>query len=103
MTAYLTTAEVALRLRTSESTIRYWRMTGYLPIGIAFGRKVLYDDAELAAWERQRAAEAAEVRAIAPAASRIIDSRPGAAGTARGVHRHRGRGSTREPEATPTA
>ena len=79
MATYLTTAEVALRLRTSESTIRYWRMTGYLPIGIAFGRKVLYDEAELAAWERQRADEAAETRAATPAPSRILGRRPDAA------------------------
>ena len=56
MPAYLTTSEVAQRLRTSESTVRYWRMTGYLPIGIPFGRKVLYEESQLEKWERERQA-----------------------------------------------
>lgn len=62
MSRYLTTGEVAERLRTSPSTIRYWRMTGYLPLGTAFGRRVLYDEDALAAWERERAADDAQRR-----------------------------------------
>jgi excisionase family DNA binding protein len=59
---YLTTAEVAERLRTSPSTIRYWRMIGYLPLGTPFGRRVLYDEDALAGWERERAEEDAAAR-----------------------------------------
>ena len=62
MSRYLTTGEVAERLRTSPSTIRYWRMIGYLPLGTAFGRRVLYDEDALAAWERKRAADDAAER-----------------------------------------
>lgn len=39
---YLTTAEVAQRYRTSESTVRYWRYLGKGPKGIRIGRNVLY-------------------------------------------------------------
>jgi excisionase family DNA binding protein len=69
MSKYLTTAEVAERLRTSPSTIRYWRMTGYLPIGTPFGRRVLYDDDALADWERERAANDAAERRREPSAA----------------------------------
>lgn len=44
---YLTTAEVALRYRTTPGTVRYWRFVGYGPKGIKRGRRVLYDAAEL--------------------------------------------------------
>lgn len=39
---YLTTAEVAKRYRTAESTVRYWRMIDYGPRGVRCGRKILY-------------------------------------------------------------
>jgi len=39
---YLTTAEVAERYRTAESTVRYWRMIKYGPKGVRVGRKILY-------------------------------------------------------------
>ena len=69
MSNYLTTAEVAKRLRTSPSTIRYWRMTGYLPLGTPFGRRVLYDEDALTTWERERAAAAAAERRREPSAA----------------------------------
>jgi DNA-binding transcriptional MerR regulator len=58
----LTTADVAERYRTSPGTVRYWRHTGYLPLGTRFGRKVLYDERDLEAWERQRADDEAAAR-----------------------------------------
>lgn len=51
---YLTTAEVAVRYRTAPSTIRYWRQIGYGPRGIKRGRRVLYDPAELDAWDAEQ-------------------------------------------------
>lgn len=58
----LTTAEVATRYRTSPSTVRYWRHIGYLPVGVRYGRKVLYREEDLDAWDRQREAEDAAAR-----------------------------------------
>lgn len=52
---YLTTAEVAQRYRTAESTVRYWRHIGYIPGGVKRGRKVLYDVAVLDAWDAEQA------------------------------------------------
>lgn len=46
---YLTTAEVAERYRTAESTVRYWRHLQKGPRGIKVGKRVLYPEAELAA------------------------------------------------------
>lgn len=54
----LTTAEVADRYRTSESTVRYWRLSGTGPKGTRVGRRVLYDERDLELWEN--ALEAAE-------------------------------------------
>lgn len=65
---YLTTEEVATRYRTSPSTVRYWRMTGYLAVGTQFGRRTLYDPADLDEWDRQRRAEDAASRDPRPAA-----------------------------------
>ncbi|MEU6295047.1 helix-turn-helix domain-containing protein [Streptomyces erythrochromogenes] len=48
----MTTAEVAKRYRTSPATVRYWRHTGYGPVGIKVGRKVLYAAAEIERFER---------------------------------------------------
>jgi DNA-binding transcriptional MerR regulator len=59
---YLTTEEVAARYRTSPSTVRYWRHTGYLTVGTQFGRRTLYDPADLDAWDRQRRDEGAADR-----------------------------------------
>jgi predicted DNA-binding transcriptional regulator AlpA len=47
---YLTTAELAARLRTSPETVRYWRYTSYGPRGVKVGRRVLYSSAEVDRW-----------------------------------------------------
>jgi hypothetical protein len=54
---FLTTEEVAERYRTGPSTIRYWRMTGYLRGGTNYGRRTLYTPDELEEFDQQRAAE----------------------------------------------
>jgi hypothetical protein len=51
---YLTTAEVALRYRTSPGTIRYWRHTGYGPKGVKIGRNVLYPRSAVEQFEHER-------------------------------------------------
>lgn len=50
---YLTTAEVAERYRTAESTVRYWRHVGYGPRGVKVGRRVLYSASELARFDQE--------------------------------------------------
>lgn len=65
---YLTTAEVAERYRTAPSTVRYWRHTGYLPVGTKTGKRTLYNAADLDEWDRQRSAEDAADRKPRPAA-----------------------------------
>jgi hypothetical protein len=57
---YLTTAEIAQRYRTADSTVRYWRMIGYGPRGTKCGRKVLYPLAEVERFDAGLAAPAAE-------------------------------------------
>ncbi|SEC57389.1 Helix-turn-helix domain-containing protein [Streptomyces sp. 2131.1] len=49
---YLTTAEVAERYRTAESTVRYWRQLKKGPRGIKVGKRVLYPETELLRYER---------------------------------------------------
>lgn len=57
---YLTTQEVAERYRTAPATIRYWRHIGYGTKGIRIGRRVLYDERALEAFdEAMRRAEPA--------------------------------------------
>jgi hypothetical protein len=51
---FLTTAEVAERYRTAPSTVRYWRMKGYIPGGVLRGRRVLYDEAVLDSWDSEQ-------------------------------------------------
>jgi predicted DNA-binding transcriptional regulator AlpA len=46
----LTTAEVAKRLRRSESTMRYWRMIHFGPANFSIGRKVVYRAGDVEAW-----------------------------------------------------
>lgn len=53
MDRYLTTSEVAKRYRAAESTVRYWRHTGYGPRGVKVGRRVLYLESELARFDRE--------------------------------------------------
>ncbi|MCC3651762.1 helix-turn-helix domain-containing protein [Streptomyces sp. S07_1.15] len=48
---YLTTAEVAERYRTAESTVRYWRQLKKGPRGIKVGKRVLYPEVELLRYE----------------------------------------------------
>lgn len=47
---YLTTEEVAEMARTSESTVRYWRMTGKLAFGVRRGKRVLYPESKIERW-----------------------------------------------------
>ena len=47
----LTTAEVAERFRTSPETVRYWRYIGYGPQSFKIGRRVLYDESAVEAFE----------------------------------------------------
>ncbi|MGW2298968.1 helix-turn-helix transcriptional regulator [Streptomyces violaceorubidus] len=49
---YLTTAEVAERYRTAESTVRYWRQIKKGPRGIKVGKRVLYPESELLRYEQ---------------------------------------------------
>jgi excisionase family DNA binding protein len=49
---YLTTEEVAERVRTSASTVRYWRHVGLGPPGARVGRRVLYDEDAVDQWIR---------------------------------------------------
>ena len=51
----LVTEEVARLMRTTPSTIRYWRHTGYGPKGFRVGRRVLYRASDVAAWLESRA------------------------------------------------
>lgn len=52
---YSTTAEVADRYRTAESTVRFWRHIGYGPRGVKVGRRVLYPQAELQKFDAELA------------------------------------------------
>lgn len=47
---FLTTQEVADRLRTSPETVRYWRHRGEGPPAFKCGRRVLYPADELGHW-----------------------------------------------------
>jgi len=55
---YLTTAEVAQRYRTAESTVRYWRTLDppYGPRGALVGRRVLYPIAAIERFDKEIAA-----------------------------------------------
>ncbi len=53
---WLTTAEVAARLRTDPGTVRYWRFKRSGPKGTLFGRRVLYRLSDVITWEREREA-----------------------------------------------
>ena len=60
MPDYLTTAEVAERYRTAESTVRYWRMIGYGPRGSKCGRRTLYSMIEIERFDRELAEQASD-------------------------------------------
>lgn len=49
---WLTTPEVAARLRQPESTLRYWRQKGIGPLSTRIGRRVLYRTSEIERFER---------------------------------------------------
>lgn len=53
---WLTTADVAVRFHTVPATIRYWRHRNYGPEGTRFGRRVLYKEADVIAWEKSEQA-----------------------------------------------
>lgn len=55
----LTTEEVAEHFRTVPATVRYWRHIGKGPRSFKVGRRVLYRESDVQAWE----AEALEVSA----------------------------------------
>lgn len=57
---WMTTEEVAQRLRTAPGTVRYWRHAGKGPRGAKIGRRVLYDLAEVERWEAERSQEEAD-------------------------------------------
>lgn len=40
---WLTTKDLAERMRTVPGTVRYWRFAGVGPHGVKIGRRVLYD------------------------------------------------------------
>ena len=48
-----TTEEVAVRYRTTAATVRYWRYLGKGPLGVKVGKRVLYSDESLKAWDEQ--------------------------------------------------
>jgi hypothetical protein len=52
--AWLNTQDLADRLRTTPGTIRYWRHIKAGPQGVKFGRRVLYDLAEVERWEAEQ-------------------------------------------------
>jgi DNA-binding transcriptional regulator YiaG len=52
---WLRTDELAERLRTAPSTVRYWRFAGLGPRGVKIGRRVLYDLTEVERWEAEQA------------------------------------------------
>jgi predicted DNA-binding transcriptional regulator AlpA len=50
MDQYMTTDELADRLRTTAGTVRYWRSLGRGPRGTKIGRKVIYAESDVVAW-----------------------------------------------------
>ncbi len=48
--AYMTTAEFADLVRSSEGTVRYWRHVGKGPRSFRVGKRVLYDIRDVEAW-----------------------------------------------------
>jgi excisionase family DNA binding protein len=53
MKDFVTTEELAERLRTSPSTVRYWRHIGYGPPSFKVGRRVLYNREGVERWINQ--------------------------------------------------
>lgn len=46
----INTEEFASMVRTSPSTVRYWRHVGKGPRSFTLGRRVLYDRKDVVAW-----------------------------------------------------
>jgi hypothetical protein len=59
--AYLTLAEVAERYRTTERTVRHWRLCGHGPRGVKIGKRVLYPLSEIECFDRELLASAGQV------------------------------------------
>jgi predicted DNA-binding transcriptional regulator AlpA len=59
MEKLLTTEEVAEIFRTEPATVRWWRHVGRGPRGFKVGRRVLYREADVAAWAEAAHAEGA--------------------------------------------
>ncbi|MFW6034538.1 MAG: helix-turn-helix domain-containing protein [bacterium] len=57
MGEFMTTAEVAELLRTSDSTLRYWRHQRVGPRSFKVGRRVLYDRRDVEQFIKQVRAE----------------------------------------------
>lgn len=51
---WLTTSHLADRYNTTDSTVRYWRHIGYGPPGHKIGRRVMYRESDVQAWERDQ-------------------------------------------------
>jgi len=49
---YMTTTEVAERYRTSPESVRFWRHVGKGPKSFKVGRRVLYAEEDLVAFEQ---------------------------------------------------
>lgn len=65
-TPYLTTKELAVRIRRTPQAIRNMRHRGTAPKGVRMGREVLYLLADVTAWEaKKEAADPLAQRAIA--------------------------------------
>jgi len=62
---FLTTEELAGRLRTSPGTVRYWRHVGTGPRGIKVGKRVLYDERVVDEWLAGRTGGESEPRPAA--------------------------------------
>ena len=73
---YLTTAEVAVALRTPTETVRYWRHVGKGPKSFKVGRRVLYSRGDLAAWMSANGAPASLAATDAPSTGDFEDIGP---------------------------
>lgn len=51
---YFTTAQAAERLFSKVRTLERWRQTGFGPVYVKLGKRVLYSEESLAAWEASR-------------------------------------------------
>lgn len=50
MARLLTVVEVAEMLRTTESTVRYWRHLGHGPTSFKVGRRVVFKEEDVQQW-----------------------------------------------------